>query len=104
MSSISPAIKNKDELETILCGGCDRPEENCYCRIVECICCGGTDHRYNMRSNMEINDDFYTLEPEEQDRNLMCETCIHNDGGDTDSEDEENWYDEEQSEDDYDEY
>ena len=53
MSSISPAIKNKDELETILCGGCDRPEENCYCRIVECICCGGTDHRYNMRSNME---------------------------------------------------
>ena len=55
-----------------------------------------------MRSNMEINEDFYTLEPDEQDRNLMCETCIHNDG-ESESCDSDDWHDE-QSEDDYDEY
>ena len=95
--SISPAKKRKEpEQEEITCGGCDRPESNCYCRVVECICCGGTDHRYNMRSNMEINEDFYTLEPDEQDRNLMCETCIHND---SDEEDSDDWHDQMESED-----
>jgi len=38
-----------------------------------------------MRSNMEINEDFYTLPIEEQLRNLMCIPCINNDGDDTDS-------------------
>ena len=38
-----------------------------------------------MRSNMEINSDFYTLPIEEQLRNVMCMTCINNDGDDTDS-------------------
>ena len=103
MSNISPTKKRKEpEPEVYRCGGCDRPEHNCYCRIVECICCGGTDHRYNMSSNMEINEDFYTLELDEQDRCLMCETCIHNDG-DSESCDSDDWHDE-QSEDDYDEY
>jgi len=98
MSSISPKkIKQPEEEEVIACGGCDRPEWNCYCRIVECECCSSMDHRYNMRSNLEINEDFYTLEVEDQDKNLICETCIHNDG--TDSEDEENWYDKQDSED-----
>jgi len=55
-----------------------------------------------MRSNLEVNDDFYTLEPDEQDRNLMCETCIHNDG-DSESCDSDDWHDE-QDEDDYEEY
>ena len=98
MSSISPKkIKQPEEEEVISCGGCDRPEWNCYCRIVECECCSSMDHRYNMRSNLEINDDFYTLDVEDQDKNLICETCIHNDG--TDTEDEENWYDKQDSED-----
>jgi len=29
---------------------------------------------------MEINSDFYTLPIEEQLRNVMCMTCINNDG------------------------
>ena len=74
-----------EEEDERLCGGCDRLESKCYCVTVECICCGGTDHRYNMRSNMEINEDFYTLPIEEQLRNVMCIPCINNDGDDTDS-------------------
>jgi len=74
-----------EEEDERLCGGCDRLESKCYCVTCECICCGGTDHRYNMRSNMEINEDFYTLDMEEQLRNVMCIPCINNDGDDTDS-------------------
>ena len=74
-----------EEEDERLCGGCDRLESKCYCVTCECICCGGTDHRYNMRSNMEINEDFYTLDMEEQLRNVMCMPCINNDGDDTDS-------------------
>jgi len=84
--SFSPKKNNQPEEEDDrLCGGCDRPESKCYCITVECICCGCTDHRYNMRSNMEINSDFYTLPIEEQLRNVMCMTCINNDGDETDS-------------------
>jgi len=54
-----------------------------------------------MRSNMEINEDFYTLDMDEQLHNVMCIPCINNDGDDT--EDDDDWHDEQESEDDYDE-
>ncbi len=93
--SISPTKRKQPEPEEVYeCGGCQRPEWNCYCRTVECICCGSTDHRYNMRSNMEINEDFYTLEVEEQDRNVMCMSCINND---SDEEDSDDWFDQQES-------
>ena len=94
---ISPKKRKQPEEEERLCGGCDRLEDKCYCVICECICCGGTDHRYNMRSNMEINEDFYTLDMDEQLRNVMCMSCINND--DDDTEDDEDWHDEKESED-----
>ena len=99
--SISPRKRKEPEEEVRLCGGCDRPEDKCYCVTCECICCGSLDHRYNMRSNMEINEDFYTLDMDEQLRNVMCIPCINNDGDDT--EDDDDWHDEQESEDDYDE-
>jgi hypothetical protein len=43
---------------------------------------------------MEINEDLYTLEPDEQDRCLMCETCINND---SDEEDSDDWHDQMES-------
>ena len=94
--SISPTKRKQPEEEEIYeCGGCQRPEWNCYCRTVRCICCGELDHRYNMRSNMEINEDFYTLEVEAQDLNCMCNDCINND---SDEEDSDDWFDEQESE------
>lgn len=102
---ISPTKRKQPEEEEVYeCGGCHRPEWNCYCRTVECICCGGTDHRYNMRSNLEINEDFYTLDVEEQDRNCMCNNCMNDD---SDTENDEDWFDDEnddEDEDDEDEY
>ena len=96
--SISPTKRKQPEEEEIYeCGGCQRPEWNCYCRTVRCICCGELDHRYNMRSNMEINEDFYTLEVEAQDLNCMCNDCINND---SDEEDSDDWFDEQESEND----
>tara|TARA_R110000787_G_scaffold15600_2_gene48364 strand:+ start:265 stop:567 length:303 start_codon:yes stop_codon:yes gene_type:complete len=95
MSKISPKKRKEPiEEEVYECGGCHRPEWNCYCRTLECICCGETDHRYNMRSNMEINEDFYTLPVEEQDRNCMCMSCINND---SDEEDSDDWHDQQES-------
>ena len=97
MSNISPTKKRKEpEQEERLCGGCDRPEDKCYCVLCECLCCGDTDHRYNMRSNMEINEDFYTLDMDEQLRNVMCMSCINND---SDEEDSDDWHDQQESED-----
>ena len=98
---ISPTKrKQPEEEEERRCGGCDRMESNCYCRTVECICCGETDHRYNMRSNLEINEDFYTLDVEEQDRNCMCNNCMNDD---SDTENEEDWFDDENDDEDEDE-
>ena len=69
--SISPTKRKQPIEEERNCGGCDRPESNCYCRIVECICCGGTDHRYNMRSNdsdEEDSDDWHDqMESDEEE-------------------------------------
>ena len=96
--SISPTKRKQPEEEERLCGGCDRPEWNCYCRIVECECCSSMDHRYNMRSNLEINEDFYTLDVEDQDKNLICETCINND---SDEEDSDDWFDQQESDEEY---
>ena len=94
---VSPKkIKQPEEEEVYECGGCHRPEWNCYCRQLECICCGQTNYRYNMRSNMEINEDFYTLDVSEQDLNCMCMDCINNDSDDT--EDDEDWHDQQDSE------
>ena len=99
--AISPTKRKQPEEEEVYeCGGCHRPEWNCYCRTVECICCGGTDHRYNMRSNLEINEDFYTLDVEEQDRNCMCNNCMNDD---SDTENEEDWFDDENDDEDEDE-
>ena len=99
MSNISPTKKRKEpEPEEYRCGGCDRPEWNCYCRIVECECCSSMDHRYNMRSNMEINEDFYTLDMDEQLRNVMCMSCINND---SDEEDSDDWHDQQESDEEY---
>jgi hypothetical protein len=43
---------------------------------------------------MEINEDFYTLEVDEQDRNCMCMSCINND---SDEEDSDDWFDQQES-------
>ncbi len=51
-----------------------------------------------MRSNMEINEDFYTLEVDEQDRNCMCMDCINND---SDEEDSDDWFDQQESDEEY---
>lgn len=92
---ISPKKRKEPEQEEVYeCGGCHRPEWNCYCRTLECICCGETDHRYNMRSNLEINEDFYTLSVEAQDLNCMCMNCINND---SDEEDSDDWHDQQES-------
>jgi hypothetical protein len=92
---ISPKKRKEPEQEEEYeCGGCHRPEWNCYCRTLECICCGETDHRYNMRSNLEINEDFYTLSVEAQDLNCMCMNCINND---SDEEDSDDWHDQMES-------
>ena len=96
--SISPTKRKQPIEEDRLCGGCDRPEWNCYCRIVECECCSSMDHRYNMRSNLEINEDFYTLDVDDQDKNLICETCINND---SDEEDSDDWFDQQESDEEY---
>ena len=53
-----------------------------------------------MRSNLEINEDFYELDPDEQDRNLMCHNCINND---SDTEGDEDWFDDENDDEDEDE-
>jgi hypothetical protein len=47
---------------------------------------------------MEINEDFYTLDVETQDKNLMCETCINND---SDEEDSDDWFDQQESDEEY---
>ena len=44
--------------------------------------------------NLEINEDFYTLPVEEQDRNSMCMNCINND---SDEEDSDDWHDQQES-------
>ena len=102
---ISPKKRKKQEPEEEerLCGGCDRLESKCFCVSCECICCGKSDYRYNMRSNIEINEDFYELDMDVQLRNCMCMDCINND---SDTEGEEDWFDEENDddEDDEDEY
>ena len=55
-----------------------------------------------MRSNIEINEDFYELDMDVQLRNCMCMDCINND---SDTEGEEDWFDEENDDDeDEDEY
>ena len=59
------------------CYECGKPHSNCYCRTVLCICCDQIDYRYNMVSNLEINDNFYRLPKSMQDKNLMCLKCIY---------------------------
>ena len=59
------------------CFECGKPHSNCYCRTVLCICCDQFDYRYNMVSNLEINDNFYRLPKSMQDKNLMCLKCIY---------------------------
>lgn len=59
------------------CYECGKPHSNCYCRTVLCICCDQFDYRYNMVSNLEINDNFYRLPKSMQDKNLMCLKCIY---------------------------
>ena len=59
------------------CFECSKPHSNCYCRTALCICCNKFDYRYNMLSNLEINDNFYQLPKSMQDKNLMCIKCIY---------------------------
>ena len=59
------------------CYECGKPHSNCYCRTALCICCDQFDYRYNMVSNLEINDNFYRLPKSMQDKNLMCLKCIY---------------------------
>ena len=59
------------------CYECGKPHSNCYCRTALCICCNKFDHRYNMLSNIENNNNFYQLPICVQDRNLMCIYCVY---------------------------